>query len=199
MTSATDIKTGGGKCEKVATDFWECTDKNGKVWWCSNGGKDCQPKPRLGGNLSWVTAVAEAALKLATALPDDRTGQDNFGADEASLLSALRTVAADLSTAHEWSEAEARNRFAAFNLADSAIQLCLKSIEPRAKRTAKRATDNSGGLWGADCAGDFERCKDDCSNDDAGYPCYVWCRLNFYKCLAGGVIGNKLGIGRIMI
>ena len=33
-----DIRKEGGKCEKVATDFWECTDKDGKVWWCSDGG-----------------------------------------------------------------------------------------------------------------------------------------------------------------
>jgi hypothetical protein len=43
--SANDIKNNGGTCEKVATDFWECTDKDGKVWWCSDGGKTCVPKP----------------------------------------------------------------------------------------------------------------------------------------------------------
>jgi hypothetical protein len=42
-----DIRKEGGKCEKVATDFWECTDKDGKVWWCSDGGKACVEKPRI--------------------------------------------------------------------------------------------------------------------------------------------------------
>lgn len=40
-----EIEKDGGKCEKVATDFWICTDKDGKVWWCSNSGKDCIPDP----------------------------------------------------------------------------------------------------------------------------------------------------------
>ena len=38
MTTVRDIEKDGGKCEKVGTDFWECTDKDGKVWWCSDGG-----------------------------------------------------------------------------------------------------------------------------------------------------------------
>jgi hypothetical protein len=198
MTSATDIKTGGGKCEKVSTDFWECTDKEGKVWWCSNGGKDCQPKPRIGGNLSWLTALAQEGLKLAVALPDDKTGQGNFGADEAAFLSALRNLAADLSTAPEWTEAEARDRFAAFALADATINLALKSPEPRGRKTARSAARDSGGFWGSDCGKEFEQCKDDCANDDEGYPCYVWCRLEYYKCLAGGVIGSNLGGRRII-
>ena len=44
-----DIRNNGGTCEVVAADFWECTDKDGKVWWCSNQGKDCMPKPRTLG------------------------------------------------------------------------------------------------------------------------------------------------------
>ncbi len=47
MTSTKDIKDAGGSCEYVATDFWECTDKDGKKWWCSDGGKTCVPKPRV--------------------------------------------------------------------------------------------------------------------------------------------------------
>lgn len=39
--TADDIKKRGGKCELVATDFWECTDKDGQVWWCSDSGKSC--------------------------------------------------------------------------------------------------------------------------------------------------------------
>lgn len=41
-----DIREAGGKCEKVATDFWECTDSDGQVWWCSDGGKACVEKPK---------------------------------------------------------------------------------------------------------------------------------------------------------
>jgi hypothetical protein len=43
--SATDIKDGGGTCEKAGVDFWECTDKDGKKWWCSDGGKTCIEAP----------------------------------------------------------------------------------------------------------------------------------------------------------
>ncbi len=45
--TAADIRKEGGKCKKIATDFWECTDKDGKVWWCSDGGKACVEKPKI--------------------------------------------------------------------------------------------------------------------------------------------------------
>ena len=44
MKTKDDIETAGGTCEKVATDFWECTDKDKNVWWCNHEG--CVPKPR---------------------------------------------------------------------------------------------------------------------------------------------------------
>lgn len=45
--TARDIEAEGGKCEKVATDFWECVDKNGTVWWCSDRGQACVEKPSV--------------------------------------------------------------------------------------------------------------------------------------------------------
>lgn len=43
--SMKDIKKAGGKCKKVATNFWECTSKDGKkVWWCDGTGQ-CVEKP----------------------------------------------------------------------------------------------------------------------------------------------------------
>lgn len=45
MTTKSDIERDGGTCEVVGTDWWECTDKHGKVWWCSNRGATCVPKP----------------------------------------------------------------------------------------------------------------------------------------------------------
>jgi hypothetical protein len=36
----------------VATDFWECTDGNGKVWWCNPD--SCQPKPLVVGPLETI-------------------------------------------------------------------------------------------------------------------------------------------------
>ncbi len=45
MTSMDDLKKGGATCGVVATDFWECKAADGKVWWCSNHGKDCMPRP----------------------------------------------------------------------------------------------------------------------------------------------------------
>lgn len=51
-TTADDIKKRGGKCEKVATDFWECTDKDGVLWWCSDSGKSCIKAPlKISGKL----------------------------------------------------------------------------------------------------------------------------------------------------
>ena len=50
MTTMRDIREQGGKCEKIATDFWECVDKHGKVWWCSDGGNICSPKPTAGSS-----------------------------------------------------------------------------------------------------------------------------------------------------
>jgi hypothetical protein len=48
MITKADIETAGGKCELVSVDFWECTDKDGKKWWCSDHGNKCVPKPRAG-------------------------------------------------------------------------------------------------------------------------------------------------------
>jgi hypothetical protein len=47
-----DIKDHGGTCVVVATNFWECTDKDGKVWWCD--AVSCQPKPKHIGPLQNV-------------------------------------------------------------------------------------------------------------------------------------------------
>lgn len=60
--SASQIKEAGGKCEKIATDFWECTDKDGNVWWCSNNGKDCVPKPANLGPIHQLEAVINVAF-----------------------------------------------------------------------------------------------------------------------------------------
>ena len=42
-----DLEKARAKCELVATDFWECTDKNGNKWWCNHEGY--LPKPRTLG------------------------------------------------------------------------------------------------------------------------------------------------------
>lgn len=52
MITIKDIKSKGGTCQKVATDFWECTDRNGKVWWCSDGGNACVEKPKISMTIS---------------------------------------------------------------------------------------------------------------------------------------------------
>src|SRR5262245_47872767 len=41
MTTRDDIVKAGGKCEVVGTGFWECTDVNGKKWWCD--ADQCMP------------------------------------------------------------------------------------------------------------------------------------------------------------
>ena len=45
MQTKSDIENGGGKCEVVGTDFWEGTDKDGKIWWCNHEG--CVEKPKV--------------------------------------------------------------------------------------------------------------------------------------------------------
>jgi hypothetical protein len=52
MASKKDLEDRGAKCVLVATDFWECTDKDNKVWWCDS--ESCQPKPRNIGPLQDV-------------------------------------------------------------------------------------------------------------------------------------------------
>lgn len=46
MTSQKDLERKGAKCEVVATDFVQCTDNDGVVWWCSNRGQDCIQEPK---------------------------------------------------------------------------------------------------------------------------------------------------------
>jgi hypothetical protein len=72
MTTKGDIEGGGGKCEHVSTNFWECTDKDGKVWWCDS--TSCQPKPRMIGPIGTVridVAVMQATQsgKIIVAAP----------------------------------------------------------------------------------------------------------------------------------
>jgi hypothetical protein len=58
--SASDIKGDGGTCEKVSTDFWVCTDKNGKEWWCSDNGDTCVEAPaRVGISGDHLADVAK--------------------------------------------------------------------------------------------------------------------------------------------
>ena len=59
-TTKDDIKGDGGTCVYVATNFWECTDKNGKVWWCDDS--SCQPKPRSIGPLESVRVHLDVRL-----------------------------------------------------------------------------------------------------------------------------------------
>ena len=78
--TADEIKQGGGTCEKVATDFWECTDKDGKVWWCSNKGNDCVPKPRRLGNVEHLTVGLDIVLAI-----DEETGPVLLTVDRAEI------------------------------------------------------------------------------------------------------------------
>lgn len=45
MVSMKDIKSKGGTCEKVATDWWICKDDGGTTWWCSDSGRECVKAP----------------------------------------------------------------------------------------------------------------------------------------------------------
>jgi hypothetical protein len=51
-TTKDSIKTDGGSCTYVATNFWECTDKNGKKWWCDD--EKCEPAPKRFGLMDTV-------------------------------------------------------------------------------------------------------------------------------------------------
>ncbi|MCU1408619.1 MAG: hypothetical protein JWM23_699 [Microbacteriaceae bacterium] len=42
----------GMTCKLVATDFWECTDENGRIWWCDSD--SCQQKPLVVGPLETI-------------------------------------------------------------------------------------------------------------------------------------------------
>lgn len=40
-----DLEKEGYKCEIVSANFIECTNKDGKVYWCTSG--VCEAKPRV--------------------------------------------------------------------------------------------------------------------------------------------------------
>jgi hypothetical protein len=85
--SAGDIKRGGGKCEKVATDFWECTGKDGKVWWCSNGGRDCVSAPISAGG-GWADVGRNIRDLRVQAFERELAGENAKG----ELPKALRKI-----------------------------------------------------------------------------------------------------------
>jgi hypothetical protein len=66
MTTIKDIRDGGGECKKVATDFWECKDKDGKVWWCSDGGNMCVEKPKKSKTKKDLEKEGYKCKKVAT-------------------------------------------------------------------------------------------------------------------------------------
>ena len=55
-------------CVVVATGWWECTDKDGKVWWCDSD--SCQPKPRVVGPLETIRVHLDVMV-----MKDKETGE----------------------------------------------------------------------------------------------------------------------------
>lgn len=134
------------------------------------------------------SALAERAMKLAMALPDDVTCEKTYSAPEAKFLSALRDLSAEYSLAHTWSEAETRSRLAALTFADSAFGYAL---------AINQSGEGGGGSCTSRCEHEMRDCLESCDVDpDAGYTCYLDCRLAFYACLASciGVSGRGGGI-----
>jgi len=213
--SKKDIEDAGGRCEYIATDFWECTDKDGKVWWCSNGGKDCVAKPlrapRLGreqyhtsggvvmaencqecqkkgrGRGTDPRAIAVRALKLLASLPDEYTCARNFPKSTANFLSAARDFAADCAMAHTWTEEEARTRFDALKLSDAGSTY-VSELQPPG--------GGGGESDSARCNREKDECNDRCHSSNGGYFCFFDCRLTYIACLAGTIthIGGSGGL-----
>lgn len=67
MTTKEEIQAAGGTCVHTATNFWECTDKDGKKWWCDSG--SCQPAPQ-----HLVTETIRVHLDLRV-MKDMKTGE----------------------------------------------------------------------------------------------------------------------------
>jgi hypothetical protein len=137
-----------------------------------------------------LNALAERAVKLAMALPDDVTCEKTYSAPEAKFLSALRDLSAEYSLAHTWSEAEARSRLGALTFADAAFGYALAINQ-------SGGGGSGGGSCTSRCEHEMRDCLESCDEDpDAGYTCYLDCRLAFYACLASciGVSGRGGGI-----
>jgi hypothetical protein len=63
-----EIEKGGGTCEHVGTDFWECKDKDGKKWYCNHEG--CQSVKIVVGTSDFrATIPTLSAFQVAAAPP----------------------------------------------------------------------------------------------------------------------------------
>lgn len=137
------------------------------------------------------TALAQHAMKIAMALPDEVSCREKFSADEAEFLSGLRDLAVSYSFADKWSDTEAKAHLDGLRFADAAISYGL----------ARRLNDGGGGggpSCTSRCTSEKEQCRQSCDNADGGYFCYFDCRLSYMACLASCIFGGR-GSGGIVI
>lgn len=76
MATKDQIEKEGGSCELVATDFWHCRDNDGRVWWCSAGGKQCIEKPLRSHEMghSYLSKTKIEILRQAVARLEEELG-----------------------------------------------------------------------------------------------------------------------------
>jgi hypothetical protein len=142
--------------------------------------KECDKQSRDKTNDS--RAISARALKLMAALPDNFTCNRNFPESTANFLCAARDFAAECSMAHTWTEEEFRIRHDALKLADATSDYVEVLARPVGGGKGERTT--------ADCVKEKLACISACDqDDDSGYTCYLDCRLAYYACLAGTIVG----------
>lgn len=205
MTTMRDIKDQGGKCEKVATDFWECTDREGKVWWCSDSGNACVPKPFVGSGGGYGDCGCGGGKKGHPVQDEiDKLGQ-------ASLLRKIRTAAkkayASLPDQEDIAKLKPLSRRFIDRLGET-IEAGMKAGDWNQDAIAHYASevawggllcdvavshlarDNSGGGAGptcvTKCADEYHQCisENGCDTSDWACLCCVPCSLQYMGCVA---------------
>lgn len=218
MTTASDIKKAGGKCTKIATDFWECTDKDGVVWWCSDQGKVCTMKPKRESSASDCSSdrgdmmeehvaaelekrgrstllqeiSAAARRSLATSETGGKARPKGLAAE---LLSRVDQLLIDGLKATEWDNARLVQAIRESEWAKLSLELAVTAIARDNDTTGEQTPSTK-------CRNQYDRCME---QNDCEYsffclccqPCvweYLGCMKDivFRESIRGGILDSTL-------
>jgi hypothetical protein len=135
---------------------------------------DCSCKDEADkGTTEIKKEIAKMAAVLSASLPDRTTCNKMADPRKAYLLSTLRDFAAECTLANSWSDTEARSYGKTLDIFVAVSQYFIL-----AKDNDTTPTE------GENCSAALDRCNKNCHADtDAGYWCFVQCRMEYVVCL----------------
>jgi hypothetical protein len=201
-TTLKSLRGDGAKCEKVATDFWECTDKGGTVWWCSSSGCIKKPTKSTGdgehechdsesdlfakiGRTAYLAEIQQEARETLAAMPSG-SALSRLNAPGQAIMERLTTLMLKAASAEEWSGDDLQAFMGEMTWAQKVLEL-----EVALRLREKDASD--GGL-SVNCVKVYNDCMNNhnCSGSDWFCLCCIPCSIKYSRCVAGDIFSVGL-------